>query len=44
MQEVVTRWNATYLIIERLLVLKNNVNMVMWYVQETHTKINIKNY
>ena len=24
MQEVVTRWNATYLIIERLLVLKNN--------------------
>jgi len=32
-QEVVTRWNATYLMIERLLVLKNNVNMIL---QETY--------
>ena len=36
-QEVITRWNATYLMIERLLVLKNNVNMVL---QETHTNQN----
>ena len=39
-QEVVTRWNATYLMIERLLVLKNNVNMVLQETfQNNHRKL-----